>query len=138
MEIEFKLNKKEDCFYIRKLVFMEEQGFENEFDDIDNDCTFITIYDHNRCIGCARIFKGEEEGKVIFGRLAILKEYRGKKLGSRLLEYAQTIAKEQGYQEMHLHAQCHAIPFYEAFGYTTYGPIELDETVEHIWMKKYL
>ena len=45
MELKFKLNQKDDCYKIREKVFMEEQGFEVEFDDIDNFCTFITLYD---------------------------------------------------------------------------------------------
>lgn len=28
----FKLNQKEDCYYIREKVFVQEQGFYNEFD----------------------------------------------------------------------------------------------------------
>ena len=39
---------------------------------------------------------------------------------------------------MHLHAQCRATPFYERRGYEQYGPVELDEHVEHIWMRKAL
>lgn len=135
MEVTYKINQKEDCFYIRKIVFMDEQGFENEYDEIDNNATFITIYDGDLCIGCARLFNGEENIKI-FGRLAILKKYRGKKLGTKVLQYAEKIAKEQGAKEIHLHAQCQAIDFYIPFGYETYGEIELDESVEHQWMKK--
>lgn len=138
MELKFKLNQKEDCYKIREKVFMEEQGFEVEFDDIDNFCTFITLYDGDQCIGCARFFDGQEEGIKIFGRLAVLKEYRGQKLGTRILKYAEDIMREQDVREIHLHAQCHAVPFYIGLGYVSYGEVELDETVEHIWMKKLL
>lgn len=130
----FKLNKKEDCFYIRQKVFVEEQGFHNEFDDIDNICTHISLYSNDNVIGCARVF--EEEGKLIVGRIALLKEVRGLGLGTKILEYVHKYAKENNYKETHLHAQCRACKFYESLGYISYGPIELDEHVEHIWMKK--
>ncbi|MFR4804764.1 MAG: hypothetical protein ACLT98_16490 [Eggerthellaceae bacterium] len=45
------------------------------------------------------------------------------------------MAREAGATEMHLHAQCRVTPFYERMGYAQYGPVELDEHVEHIWME---
>ena len=132
--IRFELNKKEDCFYIREKVFVEEQGFHNEFDEIDDICTHISLYLNDQVVGCARVF--EENGKCIVGRIAVLKEYRGKQLGSKILKYVHMYAKENDYKETHLHAQCRACKFYESLGYMSYGPIEYDEHVEHIWMKK--
>lgn len=138
MTYTFRLHQKDDCFAIRKKVFMEEQGFEQEFDAIDEHCTFITMYDDETCIGCARVFEGEKPGQMIFGRLAVLPAYRGRGIGSKILEYAETILRRQGADEIQLHAQCRAMPFYQKLGYEAYGPVELDETVEHIWMKKKL
>ena len=132
--VRFELNKKEDCFYIREKVFVEEQGFHNEFDDIDHTCTHISLYVNNEVAGCARVF--EEEGKLIVGRIALLKEFRGQGLGTKILEYVHEYARNHNYKETHLHAQCRACKFYESLGYTSYGPIEYDEHVEHIWMKK--
>ena len=80
----------------------------------------------------------EEPGRWIFGRLAVLPEQRGAGLGAALLAESERLAREAGATEMHLHAQCRVTPFYERTGYTQYGPIELDEHVEHIWMKKSL
>ena len=130
----FKLNQKEDCFYIRQKVFVEEQGFHNEFDEIDHTCTHISLYLNDQVIGCARVF--DDEKGLIIGRIAILKEYRGQHLGSKILEYIHEYAKTHGYKETHLHAQCRACKFYETLGYVSYGNIEFDEHVEHIWMKK--
>ena len=55
-----------------------------------------------------------------------------------LHEFIGRIEREAGATEMHLHAQCRATPFYERRGYEQYGPVELDEHVEHIWMRKAL
>ena len=132
--IRFELNNKKDCFYIRQLVFVEEQGFHNEFDEIDDTCIHISMLDDHQVIGCARIF--EEERGLIIGRIAVRKEYRGQGLGSKILEFIHEYAKNNHYSETHLHAQCRACKFYESLGYTSYGPIEYDEHVEHIWMKK--
>ena len=132
----FRLNKKEDCYYIRQKVFVDEQGFNNEFDEIDNICTHISLYLDDKVIGCARVF--EDNGNLIIGRIALLKEVRGLGLGTKILEYVHDFARKNNYAETHLHAQCRASKFYESLGYESYGPIEYDEHVEHIWMKKKL
>ena len=51
---------------------------------------------------------------------------------------SERLAREAGATEMHLHAQCRVTPFYGRMGYAQYGPVELDEHVEHIWMEKLL
>ena len=58
--------------------------------------------------------------------------------GAALLAESERLAREAGATEMHLHAQCRVTPFYERMGYAQYGPVELDEHVEHIWMEKLL
>lgn len=137
MELTFKLNQKEDCFLIRQRVFVEEQGFQHEFDDLDECCTFITAYTHQQCIGCARMIE-DKQNSVVLGRVAVLSEYRGMQVGKQLIHFAEQIAKKQGNSEMRLHAQCIKQGFYERLGYSAYGDIEWDEHVEHIWMKKRL
>ena len=54
------------------------------------------------------------------------------------LAEAERVARERGATSMRLHAQCRAAGFYERAGYEQYGPVELDEHVEHVWMRKRL
>lgn len=42
---------KEDAFEIRRRVFMEEQGYTDEFDDIDDTCIHIVLYKKRRACG---------------------------------------------------------------------------------------
>ena len=39
---------------IRIKVFMEEQGFKNEFDDIDEVCKHLVVFDQKKEIGTCR------------------------------------------------------------------------------------
>lgn len=41
---------------IRREVFIDEQGFKNEFDDIDITAIHLVCYDKEKPIGTARIF----------------------------------------------------------------------------------
>lgn len=59
---------------IRIKVFMKEQGFENEFDDIDQISSHIVVFDETKPVGTCRFFK--ENNHYTIGRVAVLKEYR--------------------------------------------------------------
>lgn len=131
-------NRPEDAFYIRKKVFMDEQGFHDEFDEIDDRAAHIVIYtEDEKPMGTCRIFQ-DEEGQYILGRLAILKEYRGLHLGEYIMKEALRYVAKVGGDSLALHAQVRAKEFYQKQGFTEYGEIEDDEGCPHIWMKKYL
>lgn len=121
---------------IREQVFIKEQGFQNEFDDIDARSLHLVIYDYHTPIGCARMY--DENGVVIFGRIAVIKEKRHKHLGSYILHELEKKARELGYLEAMLSAQVNAKAFYEKNGYVAYGEEYLDEFCPHIHMKKIL
>ena len=68
---------------IRQKVFVEEQGFQNEFDEIDKRATHFVVFDRtNTPLATCRLFMEEESGAYILGRVAVVKEGRGKGIGS--------------------------------------------------------
>lgn len=128
----------DDAKIIRKQVFMEEQGFKNEFDDIDNISFHIVMYDENRPVATCRVYEDIVKNEYILGRLSVVKEYRGMSLGAKMIGEAERIVKEKGGTSIRLHAQCRVTPFYGQQDYKEYGVIEDDEGCPHIWMKKQL
>ncbi len=65
---------------IRQKVFVDKQGFHNEFNDIDKTASHIVIFDKDKIpIATCRIFGDTVMNTHILGRLAVIKEYRGKK-----------------------------------------------------------
>lgn len=136
--INFKVTNtlSKDEKFIRETVFMEEQNFKTEFDDIDDIATHIVMYLDNQPVGCCRLYKQENEYHI--GRIAVLKPYRGKGYGEKILLHAESVAKEKGADTIKLSAQVRASGFYEKLGYKKYGEIYFDEYCEHIAMKKYI
>lgn len=129
-------NNQADWRFIREEVFMIEQGFQNEFDSIDEIAIHITLYVDGKLAGCARCFPSEEEATFVFGRIAVLKEYRKLGLGARLLQELETVARAKGASCAILDAQCRAAIFYEKQGYQQSGELHMDEHVPHIQMRK--
>lgn len=128
----------EEAKAIREAVFMEEQGFQNEFDETDGIARHLLLWADGNAVGVCRIFPGEADGEWIFGRLAVLPDFRGRGFGSELLTAAEALAGQEGGTFLCLHAQCRATGFYARLGYAEYGEIELDEGCPHIWMRKRL
>lgn len=126
----------EEAKHIRELVFMQEQGFKNEFDDIDDIAVHFVGYENGRAVATCRIFK--ENGEFILGRVAVLKDCRGKNLGSEIIRKAEKEAVIRGGKSLSAHSQCRIKQFYESLGYEGFGEIDFDEYCPHIWMKKEL
>lgn len=132
-----QLGMPKDAAQIRQSVFVEEQGFQKEFDDIDGRAYHVVVYDGKSPAATGRIFKIEDDVYSI-GRVAVLKNYRGKRLGTMVLELLEKKAAELGAKQVRLSAQLQARSFYEKRGYTAYGTEYHDEFCPHIGMKKQL
>lgn len=124
---------------IRQKVFVKEQGFRDEFDETDDIAAHIVLFDENDLpVATCRVFPDAEMDSHILGRLAVIKEYRGKNIGSAVLKEAERYVQEKHGKCISLHAQCRAADFYRKSGYTEFGCIEEEQGCPHIWMRKYL
>lgn len=121
---------------IREDVFMKEQGFQDEFDKIDDHSTHLVLFDDSIPIATCRFFSSESNEDFIIGRIAVIKEYRGQNIGSYLLSIAETEIEKLGGKKIVLHAQERAKRFYEKQGYCGFGEVDLEENCPHIWMYK--
>lgn len=122
---------------IREEVFIQEQGFQNELDEIDEVAAHIVMYGEGELpMGTCRVFQDTQPDVFILGRLAVRKEYRGKHIGSKVIKAAEAYVQEMGGKALILHSQCRASAFYRQNGFQEYGEIEDDEGCPHIWMRK--
>ena len=119
---------------IRRRVFVEEQGFVNEFDSVDSSACHALLYDDGQAVATGRLF--DKEGKAVIGRVAVLPEYRGRHLGAAVMQALEKEAAARGYACVTLSAQCRARSFYEKQGYHAVGEIYKDEYCDHIRMEK--
>ncbi|MBC3537706.1 GNAT family N-acetyltransferase [Megasphaera hominis] len=123
---------------IRQEVFVQEQGFKAEFDDIDPTAWHVVLWDGNTPVGCCRIFPGERPQTYVMGRLAVRKIRRGCHLGNRIMAAMEDFVRAHGGSRVELSAQVRVRPFYEALGYTASSDEYLDEYCPHIHMEKEL
>ena len=135
--VKTKDNQK-DSFAVRKAVFMGEQGYQNEVDETDNICDYVTVYCDDRLAGTGRVFFSEKENAFVFGRIAVLKEFRGLHLGTIILAELEKIAKEKGGKCAVLLSQAYAVGFYQKSGFSLCDDsVIYDEGQPHRRMKKF-
>lgn len=128
----------EEAKKIRSEVFVKEQGFVEEFDEIDGIAKHMVIYESEQPISTCRIYFNSEKQSFVIGRIAVVKEWRGKNIGAKIINVAEESIKRDGGKSVMLSAQVRVAEFYEKQGYKKQGKAYLDEDCPHIWMKKNL
>lgn len=114
---------------IREAVFMREQGVtaELEWDGLDETCHHaLALSSNGDAIGCGRI---TPDGHI--GRMAVLPEWRGKKVGSAVLEALLDYARSQHHTQVEISGQVQALPFYQHFGFDAQGEVFMDAGIPH-------
>jgi predicted GNAT family N-acyltransferase len=99
---------------IRETVFIAEQAVppELEWDAEDAEALHFLAYEGDYPIGTARLLP---DGHI--GRVSVLKDWRGLKVGDALLRAVIAEAEKRGLQQQMLSAQVQATPFYERLGF---------------------
>nr|WP_144899249.1 GNAT family N-acetyltransferase [Luteimonas cucumeris] len=121
---------------VRETVFVHEQNvpLEEEWDDLDPLCLHVVARDADgRPIGTGRL---TPERKI--GRMAVLREWRGKGVGDAMLLSLVEVARQRGWRELALNAQVSAAAFYARHGFVPYGERFFEAGIEHQAMRRKL
>ncbi len=121
--------EREAMIGIRHAVFVVEQAvpIEIELDGVDPDCHHLLAFDpRGRSIGTARM---QANGHI--GRIAVVKPWRKRSVGARLVEALVEAAREVGLASVDLDAQAHAIGFYEKLGFEPRGDVFMEAGIPH-------
>ncbi|MER5211450.1 GNAT family N-acetyltransferase [Streptomyces sp. NPDC002838] len=143
------LADREACFAVRKEVFVGEQGVP---EDIDYDAYdpvalhVLAVREDGMPLGTGRLLYGEaaatktdgDQAVGSLGRLAVTKAARGLGVGAALVRAIEDAARARGLAAVDLHAQTHALGFYERLGYAAYGPEYLEAGIPHRAMRRVL
>ncbi|MCB1984576.1 MAG: GNAT family N-acetyltransferase [Burkholderiales bacterium] len=117
---------------IRKAVFIEEQHVpeELEWDEFDPvSIHALAVNPFGAPVGTARLLP---DGHI--GRMAVLKAWRGRGIGSAMLQRLLDEARHRGVSEVILNAQITAAAFYAKFGFQTSGNEFMEAGIPHVKM----
>lgn len=112
----------------------------NLFDEdlsCDEDDSILVVMENEVVAGCIMLHPINKK-TVKFRQMAIHPKLQGKGIGQTLLEDAEHLAKEIGFEKVVLHARQTAIGFYERAGYAIFGEPFIEVTIPHAAMSKVL
>ena len=119
------------AFAIRIRVFVQEQRVpaEIELDRDDQLAVHFLALVSGKAVGTARVVMSHGRAKI--GRMAVLKSYRRRGVGARLLKHAIATANRLNAPQIYLNAKVPVIGFYERMGFRAVGPVFDEAGIPH-------
>ncbi len=135
----FQFRLPKEAKEIREEVFVKEQGFADEFDEIDSRSWHLVLYLDQTPIATGRVYEEDPETYRI-GRVCVRKPFRGQSVGTYVVKFLCNKAISLGARKAVLLAQLDKQSFYDRIGFRPdpNGEIVLNEGVPHIEMTKVL
>ncbi|MBM7698510.1 putative GNAT family N-acyltransferase [Kurthia huakuii] len=134
--------EKQDAFFVRKEVFVKEQGLPLplEVDDLDKIATHIVAYYKQQPIAASRIIVNDKSDSVKVERLSVLPKFRRKQIGIQMMQTIEAFIRKNfpNVSVIKIHAQIHAIPFYEKQGFSVTSPEFMDNYIPHRAIEKHI
>lgn len=123
---------------LRVDVFVVEQSCPySEIDGKDYDAFHLRILDGEELAASLRLLPPEQDGKPVkIGRVVVAADYRGYKLGQRLMKEAVAFAQTRfpGIA-IELGGQSHLQKFYGSFGFVVVSDEYLEDGIPHVDMR---
>jgi GNAT superfamily N-acetyltransferase len=124
---------------LRNMILRQPLGlqFTEEEREADKKYHHFACYLDGRLAGCL-VLCPREGGDVQMRQVSVVAEWQGQGIGTALVEYTETWAREAGYRRMILHARDAAVGFYEKLGYAKVGEPFVEVSIPHWAMEKRL
>ncbi len=99
-------------------------------DEYDAASLHALVFSDGKAVGTGRLLP---DGHI--GRMAVLKEWRGRGAGRALLRALIGAARRRGDRDVVLNSQVHALGFYGAEGFAAEGPVYEEAGIPHQVMR---
>ncbi len=129
------MSEFDKAFEIRRIVFIEEQDvpYEIERDELDESELHMVCEVGDKIVGTGRLNFFEDTIKMC--RVAVLRDWRGKGIGSEAVRFLILAARERSDNPIYANVQVWTKEFYARFGFKPVGAVFLEADIEHIRME---
>ena len=129
----------DDALDVRYAVFVDEQDVPEdlEVDEYEDESVHFVAYREGDPVGAARL-RERDEGTAKVERVAVVGEFRGEGYGRAIMHEVEGVAAARGYDQVTLHSQTHAAPFYDRLGYERVAEEFEEAGIPHVTMEKVL
>jgi ribosomal protein S18 acetylase RimI-like enzyme len=124
---------------LREAVLRKPLGLQFSAEELaaESDSHHVACYRGDRVVGCL-VLRPLGDGDARMRQVAVVPEMQGQGIGTALVNFAEALARKNGYRRMILHAREAAVSFYEKLGYARVGDPFVEVTVPHWAMHKSL
>jgi ribosomal protein S18 acetylase RimI-like enzyme len=125
--------------HLRNEILRRPLGLQFTPEELDKEKEEILIgaFEEEKMLGCCMLIV-EAPNSVRLRQMAVLNNLQGKGIGRALMQFAENIARDRGFQKITMHARKTAIGFYEKLGYRISGQEFEEVTIPHYIMEKLL
>jgi N-acetylglutamate synthase-like GNAT family acetyltransferase len=97
----------------------------------------IAALEEDKMLGCCLLTKVDNQC-VRLRQMAVQNNLQGKGIGATMMNYAENVARDAGYNKIIMHARKTTTPFFEKLGYKIAGDEFVEITIPHYIMEKRL
>jgi ribosomal protein S18 acetylase RimI-like enzyme len=125
--------------HLRNEILRRPLGLQFTPEELEKEKEEILIgaFEEEKMLGCCMLIM-EAPNSVRLRQMAVLNNLQGKGIGRALMQFAENIARDRGYQKITMHARKTAVGFYEKLGYRITGQEFEEVTIPHYIMEKLL
>ncbi len=141
IDIEFGSGRYKELLDLRYKILLQPLGLKFLDSYREEEANFLHI-------GCIENSTGELIGGLILApinneeirvmQVAVDVIHQGEGVGKKLIEYAESVAKEIGYERIIMHAMLSVVGFYEKLGFKQEGDLFEEKGVRFVRMVKNL
>lgn len=135
--IDYGTKEYQQMLDLRYLVLRKPLGLEFIQEELqkEKDDILICCMEDDKLEGCCQLTDlGNKTLRL--RQMAVLSGLQGKGVGRVLMQFAENIARDRGYQKLVMHSRKTAIGFYEKLGYRIIGEEFTEVTLPHFEMEK--
>lgn len=103
----------------------------------EKDDVLIGAFEEDKMLGCCLLTKVDNLC-VRLRQMAVQNNLQGKGIGATMMNYAENVARDAGYNKIIMHARKPTVPFFEKLGYKVTGNEFVEITIPHFIMEKKL
>ena len=125
--------------HLRNEILRRPLGLQFTPEELEQEKEEILIgaFEEEKMLGCCMLIM-EAPNSVRLRQMAVLNNLQGKGIGRALMQFAENIARDRGFQKITMHARKTAVGFYEKLGYNISGQEFEEVTIPHYIMEKLL
>jgi len=138
-QIDFGTKEYHQMVKLRNEILRRPLHLSFEKDELDKEKNDILIgaFEDDSMLGCCLLTRIDKDA-VRLRQMAVQNNLQGKGIGASMMNFAENIARDNGYKKMIMHARKTAIGFYEKLGYSVAGSEFIEVSIAHFIMEKTL